>query len=107
MASCLYRPGHRGPRGLDDCGSFDRLAQSQRAILGRVVHVDMQVALRPHLEVDEAVPGKGIQHMVEETDAGFNIGLACAVEVDSDRYIGLSRLAAYGRSTSLGHRAPR
>src|ERR1044071_3781443 len=51
-------------------------------ILGRVVIVDVQVALGAQRDVDQAVARELLQHMVEEADAGVDVVLAGAVEVD-------------------------
>ena len=40
-------------------------------------------------EVDEAVPPKEFEHVIEESDAGFDFGFARAVEIDGDLDLGL------------------
>ncbi len=47
-----------------------RLAERQRAVLDRVVLVDVQVALAGQLQREAAVPRQLLQHVVEEADAG-------------------------------------
>ena len=65
------------PKGL-----ADRLAQDDPDILHRVMKVDVQVALRLDVKVEGAVPPKGIQHVVQEADPGFDPGPARTVQVD-------------------------
>ena len=50
-----------------------RLAQHDAHILGGVVEVDVQVALGAHVQVEQRVPGKRGQHVVEEADAGRDV----------------------------------
>src|SRR3546814_3198104 len=59
-----------------------RLANGDAGVLGRVMLIDMQVAHRLDLEVDEGMAGKLLQHMVKKTDAGRNFIFARAVEVE-------------------------
>ena len=54
----------------------ERLAEHDADVLGRVVLVDVEVALRRDRQVDQAVPGELLQHVVEEADAGRDLG-AC------------------------------
>jgi hypothetical protein len=49
---------------------------------GRVVVVDVQVALGAQRDVDQAVAAELLQHVVEEADAGVDVVDAGAVEVD-------------------------
>ena len=71
---------------------------------GRVMEVDVEVALRAHMEIEQAVPGELVQHVVEEADPGCDIGRAGAVEVDGDgdaRFLGVALHggAAHGASS--------
>ena len=61
-----------------------RLAQRDADVFHRVVAVDVQVALGVDVEVDQAVAGDLVEHVVEEADAGRQLGRAGAVEVDAD-----------------------
>ena len=56
------------------------LAERDSGVLGRVVLVDMQVARHLDVDVEEAMPREELQHVVEEADAGRDLGLAGAVE---------------------------
>ena len=61
----------------------DRLAEGDADVLDGVVAVDVQVALGLDLEIDQAVAGDLLEHVVEEADAGGELGGAGAVEVDA------------------------
>ena len=57
------------PRGRP--GSVERLSQGERAVLGGVVVVDLEVALAGQLEVEAGVAGPGrVDHVVEEAHPG-------------------------------------
>ena len=74
----------------------DGLAQRDADILHRVVLVDVEVALCLDRQVDQAVAGDLVQHVVEEADAGLDSPLAGAVEVDGDRDVGFLGFARDG-----------
>src|SRR3546814_16122706 len=80
-----------------------RLANGDAGVLGRVMLIDMQVAHRLDLEVDEGMAGKLLQHMVKKTDAGRNFIFARAVEVEFDIDRRFRRLAM---NFSAAHAAP-
>src|SRR3546814_1040565 len=63
-----------------------RLANGDAGVLGRVMLIDMQVAHRLDLYVDEGMAGKLLQHMVKKTDAGRNFIFARAVEGRSEEH---------------------
>ena len=44
--------------------------------------VDVEIPLSYYVEIEEAMVGKGGEHVVEESDAGINAGAAGAVEID-------------------------
>ncbi len=48
----------------------ERLAEHDADILGRVMEVDVQVALGADVEVEQRVAGERGQHVVEEADPG-------------------------------------
>ena len=87
----------RSPSGL-----VHRLAQRDADVLDRVVAVDMQVAIGLDVQVDQAVARDLVQHVVEKADAGMQLRLAAAVEVDAHRDAGFGRVAG-----DLGVRAAR
>ena len=59
----------------------DRLAERDAHILDGVVRVYLQVALGVDLEVDKAVPGHLLEHVLEEWQSGIQTGLALAIQV--------------------------
>ena len=66
-------------------------------VLGGVVMVDMEIAVRLHRDVDARMPGQQIEHVVEEADPGRNPGHARAIEVYRNLDVGLLGLALDGR----------
>ena len=71
----------------------ERLAERQRAVLDRVVVVDLEVALAGGAD-RSGHAWQGGQHVVEKADAGLDLGAAGAVEVERHRDGGLAGLAA-------------
>nr|GEU28313.1 hypothetical protein [Tanacetum cinerariifolium] len=59
-------------------------AQRDAHVFHRVVVVDMDVARGFHFQVEQAVTGDLVEHMVEERHAGVQLLPAGAVEVDGD-----------------------
>ena len=51
-----------------------RLADDVAGVLGGVVEVDVQVALGLQRDVDQAVPGELLEHVVEKADPGRDLG---------------------------------
>src|SRR5688572_14841775 len=80
------------------------LAQRDADILHRMVPVDMQVPLGLDIQVDEAMPGDLVQHMVEETYARGELRLAGAVQVDPDGDLGFRGVAGDFGGTRGGHK---
>jgi hypothetical protein len=60
----------------------DRLAQRDGAVLGRVVLVDMKIALHPHGHVDQRMSAELFDHVIEEADSGRNVIDARTVQID-------------------------
>jgi hypothetical protein len=56
--------------------------------------VDMAVALSPNFDIDKGMTGELIEHMVEETNPGCNIGKARPIEVEADVDARFVRLAS-------------
>ena len=79
------------------------LADRERAIFGGVVLVDMQVTVDPAGQVDQRMPRKLFDHMIEKADPGGDIETTGPVEVQLDENIGLMGLAFY---TGGAHAAP-
>src|SRR3546814_12350648 len=66
-------------------GLGHRLADHDAAVLGGVVTVDMQIALGLQRDVDQAVAGELLEHVVEEADAGRHLVGAGAVRWEERR----------------------
>ena len=82
----------------------DRLADDIAGVLGRVVEIDVQIALRLQRDVDQAVLRELLEHVVEKPDAGRDLGRAGAVEIDPALD---PRLPAYcARPSRPAHRSP-
>ena len=60
------------------------LAERDAHILDGVMVIDMRVALGLHDEIEKAVAGEKVQHVIEKADAGLDFGAARAVEADLD-----------------------
>ena len=69
------------------------LTQSYARILDGMVLVDMQIALRPDIDIDQRMAGELFQHMVEKADAGRDFGGAGAIEIDANVNPGFLGLA--------------
>ena len=74
---------------------LERLPERDADILDGVVVVDMQIALGGNADIDERVARELVEHMVEEADAGGDLGRAGAVEVELDRDLRLVGLAGH------------
>ena len=70
-----------------------RLAQRDTDVFHCVVPVDVQVALRMDVEVEQAVARDLVQHVVEETDTSVQPRLPGSVEVDAYGDLRLGRVA--------------
>jgi uncharacterized protein len=80
-------------------------ANRDAGVFCRVVLVDMKIANRLDLQVNQRMPRQLLKHMVEETDAGRNLIDSGSVEVDLDidrRFVRLSADSpcAHGRRYS-------
>ena len=51
--------------------------------------IDIEIAFDMNGEVHTTMFGYLLKHVVEESEAGRDIGLTCAVKIDSDIYVGL------------------
>ena len=61
------------------------LPKTDADVLDRVMRVDVQVALALHAEVEQAVLGQVRQHVVEEANAGGDLGPCPCRRDSSDR----------------------
>src|SRR5690606_23189924 len=80
----------------------ERLPQHDGDILDGMVGVNVKVTLCLDDQVEQAVHGDMVQHVVEEAHAGADLGLARAVEVEGKRDVRLVGLARDGRA-AVGH----
>jgi hypothetical protein len=93
--------GHNGVAHAGDAPAVaQRLgqgpAQNNADILNGVVLVNVQVACSPHLQIKASVPGQGMQHMIQKADAGIDLCLAGAVQIEDYFYISFARFAFNG-----------
>src|SRR5947209_6449560 len=75
------------------------LGQGDADVLDGMVPVDVQVTDGVDVQVDQRVPGDLVQHVVEEADAGLELGDAGAVEVDAHPDLGFLGVALDGGGT--------
>ena len=95
---------HVAVRRADDAGPVaqrpvQRLAQADRDVLDGVVRIHVQVALRLHRQIEQAVVGEQGQHVIEKADAGAHLRLAPAVEAQGQVDVGLAGRPVYGCGT--------
>lgn len=79
------------------------LANGKAGILNRVMLVNVQVANRLDIKVDQRMARKLFEHVVEKADAGRDGIAAGAVEIDGDVDRSLTRLAADRRGAHARH----
>src|SRR5438445_484662 len=78
----------------------ERLAQRDPDVLHRVVRVDLEIALRRHLEVEARVHPELLQHVVEERQARMGGRGAGAVDRQRDPHTRLLRGALHLRTAA-------
>ena len=72
-----------------------------------VVEVDMQVALGLHCQVEQRVASQGDEHMVEEANAGRDLGPTAAVKIEGQGDGGLGGNALQGDQAGHARRNTR
>ena len=65
-------------------------------VFDRVVLIDVQIALGANRQIDRRVLGEQRQHVVEKADAGRDVGLARAVQVERELDVRFGGLAVDG-----------
>src|ERR1700733_4567015 len=75
-----------------------RLADGQRAILDRVMLIDVQIPAAAQLQLKAAVPGELLEHVIEESDAGLDVTAGRTVELELQLDVGFARLTAQLRA---------
>ena len=81
---------------------LERRAEGAADILDRVVAVDVQVAVAANRKIEQRVAGQQREHVVEEAEAGLDVGLAGTIEIDRQHDVGFSGLAGNGGGTWHG-----
>jgi hypothetical protein len=61
-----------------------------------MVIVDVQIAVAPNLQVDPAMLGEEVEHVIQKSDPRIVVVRPRTVEVDVDPYIGFGRGAVDG-----------
>lgn len=79
-----------------------RLAKGNTDVFYSVMGINGKVALSPDLQVDQAMPGDLIKHMVEKGNAGVQVLLSRAIKTHFHRDMGLS---SFTRDLSGSHTA--
>lgn len=79
------------------------LAKGDAAIFGGVVAINMQIADGLEGDIDEAVAAELAQHMIKEADAGGDVILTGAVEIEAGADL---RLAGRPVDGCLAHGSP-
>ena len=106
--------GHDGQRLVhrhhEVAGAVDALAVAERLqhgfaehdadVLDGVVLIDVEVAVGLQRQVEAAVPGEQLQHVVEEADAGGDVVAALAVDRQAAADVGLLRAAVERRAAA-------
>src|SRR5437763_4815402 len=82
---------------------IEGLAKYDAHVLDRVVLVDMQIAVGLELQIESAMMGKQLQHVVEETYAGGDLIAAASLDGQGQPNLRFLAHAVYG---SLPHRRP-
>jgi hypothetical protein len=99
----VHRDGRRAvppDAGLVAERPREGVAQRDGRVLHRVVRVDLEVTLGAYGQVEAAVLGQLVEHVVVEPHAGGQVALAGAVEVDLDEHLGLIGDALDARGAS-------
>jgi hypothetical protein len=58
-----------------------------------VMGVDFQISVRVDFNIDQAVPGNLIQHMIQKRYAGYKPGFAGSVQIQADLDLRFERVA--------------
>ena len=78
------------------------MADDNADIFGGVVKINVQITLGLHLQVKQAMAGKGSQHMVQKANAGGDIRAPFAIQAKGDGDRGFRGLAADFRAAVPG-----
>ena len=65
--------------------------------------VDLDIALGAHIQVEQAMAAKRIEHVIEKRHPRIDGGFARSIDVERKRDVGFLRGAGKFRGTLLGH----
>ena len=91
FAALPERPPERGPAARPSPAS-DPIAAIHRELPS--LRVDMQIADRRNLQIDQPVTGKLIEHMVKESDAGIELGNTRTIKIECHADFGFQRITS-------------
>ncbi len=74
--------------GLGQC-----LPQGDTNVLDRVMGIDVQIAGRLNIQVDQAMPGNLVEHVVKEGNTGGKFADSGTIEIETHAYLRLQRVA--------------
>src|SRR5262249_29993101 len=91
----LIQRGRGKSKALDAClfaqSLMKCLPHDNTNVFDRVVLVDVEVALRMNGQIEKAMLGQQLEHMIEEPDTGVDLSLAAAVKRPFDTNVGFFR----------------
>jgi hypothetical protein len=70
----------------------DGLTQRNADVFHSMVAIDVKITLCLDFEVNQGMTCNLVQHVIKETNAGLQPGLAAAVKIHFDRDFGLGRI---------------
>jgi hypothetical protein len=82
---------------------LEGLADHDADVFDGVMRIDLQIALGLHVQIDQAVARKQIEHVIEKPDARVRRGFSRPIKIERNANLGFTRLAGdFG--FSVGHR---
>jgi len=73
-----------------------RLSECDADILDRVMRIDVQIALRTHLKIDQPMPADLIEHVVEERNPRLDGRFAGTIKIQPDADPGFQSITLNG-----------
>ena len=83
-------------------GSVDSLSQGDSDILHRMVCVDVQIAARANVQVDQSVAGHLVQHVLQKRHADLKLASSATIQIDEDMNLSFQGIPLY-LSRALRH----
>ena len=71
------------------------LAQRDRDVFDGMMIVDLEIAFARHLQVEQSVFGKELEHVFEKRQTDRDTGATAAVEIEFDKHVRFFRLALH------------